>query len=518
MENSYEVFESKMLNVNRIFDKLDGVFNMGSYIQQVAILKQKVEGIKNTKMGNTNHEYGDFIVAIGKILKSINEQFLPYYEIYLLATHTDNLLNNIDEDKYNDISKNTIKLIDCLNKIPSSDRNDCNTVVENAYKVIYKTIVNESILEKDSIQNYVLKNANEIIKAKLNTLIRNDIVANLSEEEVVAMELNHLGDNIGFSYITKDLIEKIGKSTMSDKHEEYLERKKDAATALLSQLDQVEESNNRFKIKKKESIKKLSSLRRKILLAHIKIIALIMVPVSVIGAGWALGGDEYKHTTITRNAITNEQIGKETIKYELAYNLYEVNIKKCSPWREKENGGYIRDVEEYEYSDKENSESINPEELMKSIKAKKTYTETKDILHEEDDMVNPEIIVTETIRDDNDYRKSVGTSIALALAFITVFVGTEFLISTAADLNDEFFGYTSENIKDLIRLGKEYRREFKGRITRRQIREHVSYVNDEIVIMRDDYKEIVEKYGVGAIKEESTPEQLSIAKKYVKIK
>ena len=190
---------------------------------------------------------------------------------------------------------------------------------------------------------------------------------------------------------------------------------------------------------------------------------------------------------------------------------------KYSPWRKKADGkGYIRDVIPYEYTSNERTDSVDPYEIMKSMKSKPMTTEEKDILYDDDSTTTSDIVVTETIRDVDDHRHCIPTSLGL-IAFVgIVFVLSDYAAYHDFELRRDYFRFTYDSVEEFIDDIKHVFNVLDYRLTRKVIKERLEYVGDKIVKLREEYHDFNDKYGDINSDDTISPETLQNIKKYVK--
>lgn len=514
-----EIIESRIVDINRMLNKLEGIFDIDDYKNDLENVIEKLNKLKNGKNIIDNNIYLEIVHELDTIKNRINEECLPFYEVYLLNYRIKDKVDDLNEDNYDSVKEEIVNLFNCLNKACTSQRKDCKKVLSDACDIIYKAIIGEMMIDKDSIIKIVRSNNNDVIKSNLGSIIRNILVSNLPQSDVVNIELDNLNKGIDYNYLSDEILEKVALATIGDKRKKYLDRKQSATATFLSNVDTIKEEQEQLAKDRKKRNGGIKNLRVKLAMAHIKAVALLMIPISTVYGLYKLGDSirEYKYNTSTRNMITNEMIGEETGKYIFQKDeSYEIEIKKCSPWRVNENGGYIRDVVEYIYKDKNITEGINPEKLMESFSPEKIYTEKKDSLLDSDSTTESEILITETIKDVNDSRVAVIPTIGIeALALIVLFF-IDAGASAFFALDDDVIIYIIEKIKDIVELGKEYRNgsENPVKITRKVIKERTELIGDKIVKLKEEYIDMNKKYG--DLVSEVTPEQLQEVKRYIK--
>ena len=511
MNISYNEYLSKLIVLKNIFKKLDKILNIEKYKKRLETIEEEANSCDDIKKENPNINYEEYYDQVVEMIDNLNDNYMPFYEMYLLSSRIDKLLNHMDETNYSEVSKLSYELIECLNRNPNSKEHDKQEIISNSFKILYNVICNERTLERKEIFDAAKKSSNTGFIENIGLLIQEDL-NKLPQEDVLDIELAHRSSELGYNFFSSDVIDKVSTVVLGDKVNSYQSRKINATSEVLDALDEIKKEKNNLNYERREARKIIARRSGKLAIAHLKACSLLMLPVMAVVGGIKLGGEEYNNITTTRNLRTDKII-ETSSTYTLHTYKYNANIQKCSPWRENENGkGYIRDVTEYEYKDKENSEGISIEEILKSVESKKEYTETKDELLEADSTTEPEIIVTETIEDFDDHRKSVGGSIAVSLSFILVILVADLFVIGASEQRVELFTLTVEKVKELLESAEDFRDSFRGRLTRRIIKERLVEIGDKIVRLKEDYGTITERFGTDSISQEDIKE----LSKYIK--
>lgn len=159
--------------------------------------------------------------------------------------------------------------------------------------------------------------------------------------------------------------------------------------------------NNRETLK--ASIKNIKVDRR---INRTKLMSYVLVPVILIGSGFGIGVtcsnkiDEYKTTTRVVNPANQEIVETISEVYDEKENTYTATVKVYSPWQ-KRGSTYTRNVYAYNYDpNKIDYESFDDKD------SKYHYTEAKEQLDSNDSMEEGTVLITETIQDKSDSRKS----------------------------------------------------------------------------------------------------------------
>lgn len=518
MANYYSEYQSRVIKLNNMFSKIGQLLNVSYYKNKFIEIQDKVKELENAKIEQDNVDYKDFYYELGELISGLNNNYMPFYEIHLLTNRIENIVDSLNEDNYNEIKNLSIELINCVYQFVSCKEKDKQEILDKAYMALYEVICLEASIDKCEVYSKIKEFNNDkgtCIEEKIGLLMREDLEC-LPEDELLDIELNHRNSALDFNFFSSDVINKIVSLRYPEEQKAYLERRSSATAELLSNMDKIKTQKDNIEKEKREKLSIVRKLSGKLALAHLKVCSLLMIPIVAFVSTWSLGGKLFKHTTTTRNAITNEQLGNQEDSYALHDNKYVALVKVCSPWRENEKGGYIRDVVEYTYKDKDNTEGINYEEIIKSVQASKKYTEKKDILYENENTTDQEVFITETVEDSDDYKDNIVGSVGIELLVLFGLYILDFMISAVSDDEFEYVEFTSDQIRELLSIAKEYRKEFKGRITRKVIKERLATIGDKFVKLQEEYQTVSNRFGSSYTVNEVAPSEIQNIKKYIK--
>ncbi len=505
-KNKYEEFDTIRINLNRILDKVEDLFDVDYYRTEVKAIEDEInkeENIKSNKLPEI--DFSKYISKLNQLTKEVNEEYLPYYEVHLLASRI-KLTNDIDEDSYLDLKNKCTMLIDCLNKIPYSRKECQKKVLKEAYEALYLSICYESTIERNSILNCIIHANKASLNENIGLIIGNDLDL-LDEQDRINIELSHRNEGLGSTYLSADTIAKLGEAKFGNKKSEYKVRKQTAAMEFYDKVSDYKEEKKGLDLTKENRLKVLKHSRLKrsgIILKRFSILAIIPIVCTALGVFVGSTIDSYYHVTKkTYDKETRIEIEEESSYYEMTKDDYKMVVSSYSPWRENPNGkGYIRDVEEWTYNSYDNNKTVDPDEVIKGMRDnKKSYTETKDVLHDGDSTIEPQIIVTEYITDRND--KSVNGGI-MALFGTLIAVGSIAICS----VYKSSYEYARDN--DVL---KEIKNDIKRLIKRKVIKESYVEIGNERVKLQEEIKDIENKYG--DLASAVTEEQLDDIKRYV---
>ena len=507
--SKYEEFESYIIALNRILKKVERIFNVSNYKKEIEKIKNEIDETQDVKKSNIPEiDYSKYVNQLCRIEKEMNEEYLPYYEIYLLSRRIECLLNDISENNYRSLKDAAIELINCLSKLKYSDKDKQQNILKEAYKAIYHAICNEFAIEKHEILECVKKTNKLSLNENLATLIEEDI-NNLPELERVNIELNHRNEGLGNNYLNDDAINKVSLVELQDKNDKYQARKKTAAMEFLDKAKNINEEVIGIKSIKEERQRILRRLSLKRFGIHMrKLLCYVLIPsvVACIISYFGSKDETYsKITSRTYNKDTKEQVGEETSEYGIEHYSYKISIKRYSPWKKnKDKNGYNREVTEFVYSTNDDvGEGLNPDDVIKSLRDDiKVNVEEKEVVSEEELTNEPLYLVTEYFNDKTDTRSD-----RALIVFLTLF-GTAFLGGPS------IFGYLISDLRqsDNKKLGN-IKKELSCLIKRKVIKEKRVLVGDKIVTLQEEVKNYKNKYG--DITEMITPEEIESVKKYI---
>ncbi len=514
---NYNEYKASVKNLEKIFVKLQGLkdnegfnINFDNYVKEFERIKDVVSALRK----NTNNisSYQKYCEELDYIASKLDCEFSNIYFINSYSTKINRMLRKMDESNYKDVVDDTKRLIECVINFDSSNEKD-EEIINSAFKTIYNVLLNEAVIDKREVCNYIIKKNSAFIRENVGSLITD----NSSKEDLKSLELNNREEGLGYDGIDSNILKKIGSKSLSKKIEKYEQRRQNATSEFLNNLYEVKKEKDSLDTDRTNKRERILDESRYAIRSGAKALALIMTPMLILVGLWKIGGDEYKHTHIKKNVITNEQIGEEEVTYNLAKYLYKAEVKKISPWREKDDGkGYIRDITTYVYESKERTDSVDPYEIMKSMSAKEITNEEKDILYDDDNTTTTDIIITETIRDTNDYRHSVSTSLALIAAGLLAFGVSDYTIFKECDVRRDYCRYTYECVDEFISDLKDVLSAMDIRLTSIVTRERIDYVGNRIVKLRDEYHDINDKYGDINYNQAISTETLQDIKKYAK--
>lgn len=501
---------TKINEIKEILIKLESLFDVKKYYAE---LNEISDIALDTKVALGEIGHNDIALRLDRLRETLEKEYLPFYRIYLLSTHANNIVDEMDENNYNEIIAIVQELVyhvdEVLGLYSNKDMDDKKKkIIMDSYEPIYQVLINESMIEKHSLLDYCNQDfIDEEVKFELGKIIRKEF-NNLPKEEVVKIELAHIDKGLGYNFLNQETIKKIGRNSLSKKNDEYISRRKSATQAFLSNNNNLTNQKKELDTEKKSSRSERRKLIARLVALRLKIISIFAIcPISIASLCGYLGSladRYYKGTTITYNKETKEPVGKEEIKYDYTDNVYQAIIKICSPWEKNPDGeGYIRTVEECTYKDEKNTTGFDIDEILNSITERNRYTETQPILYENDSTTDGTILVSETVYDYNDSRPVV-----FLIVFFAFLGGLAGLIPPAIYHDG---GPYDKDLNEIYKILDQLNKIVKWKT----IKESYVQIGEKTVKLQEEYDNVVDKYGN---EDKISKELLDVAKKYIRKK
>jgi hypothetical protein len=513
---TYREYELRLNVLKKTIEKLENIFNVASYKHEIELIEQEVREIDNSKIEQENIDYTPYTDKLFRLTQSVNKEYISYYELYLLTLQIESLNNKIDENNYEEEIDIIKKAIDCLNNVllnsNNSKKEDCKQVVDNAIKAVYQSLVQERAIEREEIFNYIKKIKNYILEDNLGLFLKEDI-NKLPKETKAMIELNHLNKGLEYSYLTKDSLDYITSEVASEKKDSYIQRRHSAAMEVLESLDEIKDDKKDLEDDRSEQRKTITNLRVNLNVLRLKLAAWILIPTTIVLAGFPLGGTHIKNAEYTTKTYNIESTDDKKIESgrELCWHTepkYDIEIKKCSPWV-KNGNSYVRDYTQYSYKTNE-AEEFDVEKIMREASSD-TGSEEKDSLEDWENTTDPVIEVTEKFLDmDNASPSVLGMSLGVLAALLLV-------VSVLAALEDHgiiFETEVNETWDEIKRKERELKRVLETKMTRKVIKERTALIGEKKVKLQEEFNTAFGKFG--DLVDEIKPEQLEEVKKYVR--
>lgn len=504
LTRGFKEYESKVKNIKGMLKKVESLFDVSEYTNELKGIKMEVKensDLKNIMISESfTLEYQAMVLApyikkLDDLENKIENDLLPFYELYLLSEKINFEIEEINAEKIGDVIQYTKKLIDDLNSLNTHNDKEKNKIVKDAYKSIYSVILYEELFKTSDILSYINYLDIPTNKENIGELLQHDLKL-LSKKDLIDEDLQTLKkEGLGYDYLTQDIIKKISILTIGNSNSEYLSRKEKEISDISNQKDRLD-SNISFLThelaKNKYAIKNLS-INMTVLAT--KALSLILVPLISIGAGNAIGKKisnnitEYKTITRTVNFETGEIIGDPEEIYDKNETTYVATVMVHKPWRKNPTGvGYIQEITAYEYIAPDTTQEkyhITAEDLENNIKEKYSYVETKDMLKDGDNTNDTTILITETFQDKNDNRKSTKFIIPFTVTGVALGILIDALL--LAFLYDPY--RLRRNFSEIINDIENYK------LDNKEIINKLNAMKEEAILLEDKYQSTLKKYG-----------------------
>ena len=498
---NYEEFEANVISLKKIFEKLDGIFNIEYYKGLLSDVEKEVANIENSKVALEEIDYTEFAKKLNKITRDIDIEYLPYYEVYLYTTYLNELVNTMNETNYDQLKKTAIDLINGLSVLTYSKKIDQKKVLTEAYKSLYEVICNEEIINRDDVLQYIKSKNKVSINENISLLIKNDLEL-LPKINQVEIELKYRNEGLGYDYLSSDVIKEIALTKFEDKRKEFELRKQEVTSHLVSEIQEVNSKRSKLdNIKETRAIKskEISKKGRKI---SIRIISAALAPILLTSGAVLLSAKRARFKKMHKTSYILET--KEVInssEYYSSDNKNEMYIYKYGEWKETEDGGYIRDVTRWYYSPRD-GEEVNVEDIVSDLfGSKKVYTEEKKSLRQEDNIDTSKIYVTQYIVDNNDTKPDGITMFLLGLII--------FLFSSS--IPGVYF--SSDSFRESLEIFKRTKAAFKDMVNWKEIKTRYAKIGDEEFRIQEEYKDVTKTYG--DLLDSLDENDVALVKKYI---
>lgn len=505
IESGQKEYESKVKNLEGIFKKIEKILDISEYRQELEQIKSEVYNdpdLLNKMMFpnmQTDYEgfiYGKYIKRLNALTRKVEEEAIPFYELYLLFTKINIEIAKISCDNIGEIIENTKLLVNGINSLNANSNEQKNSLIKKAYETIYSVIMYEEIFERNDIFSYINRLNIQSNKENIGRLLSRDL-KNIDEEELIDEDLRTIKtEGLGYDYLSPDIIRKVSRNTVGKTNSEYQERKREAISELSTRSTQLLSEKERL-------TNKLNSNNNQIQHHYInraffasKALSLVLVPILTFNIGRAIGKNvsgkitEYKTITRTINLETEQIVGEPVEVYDERETTYVATVMAYSPWRQNPVGtGYIRNASAYEYiAPNDIKEDYHPskEDLENNVLEKYTFIESKDTLEDGDSTKNSTILITETYQDKNDSRKSTKFIIPFSIIGVGVGIVIDFLLIYLGIYD---FDRINRTLKQLDIEIQQYK------LSNKQIKDKLSKMCEDALLLQSDYDDVVRKYG-----------------------
>ncbi len=387
----YSTYESKLSNIERIMNLLDGIINVEDYKKELEVIKRDVDSRFSTFNPKNNEIHANFLEGICAKLDSMeslaNESYLPFYELHLLTRQIDENVDNIDYESINLYIAKAKEVINTINSVEPYKRDDLKEIISKAYQAVYKVLIKEEVYDRTTLLDYLVTEAKRINQENIGRLIEKDI--SIIDSTIKYNELEGIKKNgLGYDYLSRSVIKEIAKHYYNDYYSTVEQEKKTAFSEFHKNLDGLKKDNKDIKNEQKA----IRNLRIRIGTVWAKMIAYALVPVMATTAASVFGGAldrNYQTESKTYNVETKELL-EEKNGYEVKTEGSKI-ITIYEPWEEDGRflrSKYKRNIKKYEILDDTSSEEImnTPLEEVLHDKAKliNEQEETSDDLRKEE--------------------------------------------------------------------------------------------------------------------------------------
>jgi len=505
LTRGHKEYDSKVKNLEGIFEKVSIVLDISEYRQELKSIQKGIDNdsslrnkmtIPSMQMDYEGFIYDPYIKKVEVLTAKVEEQLLPFYELYLLSTKIDMQIKEISSENIHDILNNTRLLIDRLNNLNTHNIKERNDLINKAYKTIYAVIMYEEIFDRSDILSYINYLNAPANKETLGRMLTDDL-RKLDKSELIDEDLRTIKEHgLGYDYLDATFIRKISRKTVGKQNSEYQMKKRKAIEQLSEKVTNLVDEKNSLSKELKENKQVIHNLRINKALLHAKVVSFVLVPIITFSAGRMIGKSisdnitEYKTITRTINIETGEIVDEPKTIYDDKGTTYVATVTSYEPWKKNSNGyGYIRKATAYEYETPENTDEnyhIEVEDLEGNLKEKYTFMEAKDTLDEHDSTEEYTILVTETYQDKSDARKSTKYTLPFAIggAFLGIAINVVLVLLHVYDV---------ETIREMLdSLNEEIK---NGKLSEQEIKNKLKEMYDKAILVKQEYNDAIKKYG-----------------------
>lgn len=504
LSRGYKKYESLVKNINGIFKKIEGIFDISEYKRELATIQEEACNDKSIDSQMPSNEmqleYEGMVLApyinrLEDLTSRVEKECLPFYELHLLTSKIDIGLSKITEDTIADVINSARQLVDAINSLNTHNEQDKNKIIDKAYKTLYKVLLHEEMFDRGDIFEYLKRLNIPANRENLGRILSSDL-DKLDKEIIIDDDLKTLSsEKLGNDYLSRDVIKKLSYITVGSENSEYQERRRRAIDEVREDVESLIERKNSLVSKLSDNKNNIRSLQvRKSLLAA-RVASLVLVPVVLITAGNSIGKSksakitEFRTATRTIDYDTGKLIGDVEYSFDEEKTPYVATVLSCSPWRKNPAGiGYIRNVTTYEYiapDGADESHRINDEDLKNNVREKYTYIEPKDELDAEDSLENTTILITESY-PDGESRPSTKFIIPFTVGGVVLALLIDLILILSKLCSIERIKYILDDLSDEIKTRK---------LNNEQIVNRLNELREEAETIKEKYNDTVVKYG-----------------------
>ena len=467
-------YQGAYKDIKNILDKISAIAKVDDFKSELDSINIKAESARDSLFKTVDIlEVKSCIKSLEDLKKRMEAKYADFYHMYLLQENIKIKLNE-KEQGILDVIRSTNELLELMNKCSTTNKDkDLEKVYDDCSGTIYKALIGEQIYDKTDIVRTLTKDPKyNAIKEGLVKYFAEDLNA-LGNNNVINEELSNINSGLGYDFINEKVIDQIVEAKFQKEKDEFYERKEEILRDLKSRVFAYQADAKSLKRDLKESRSDLRGYRVTRVFNTAKILSFVIVPVLAISGGYHLGVhlsnkiDEYRTTTRVVDPVTNEVVDVLSDGYDEKENTYTSTLKIYEPWKKNAKGtGYIRKVTAYVTDPSVSMENLDANNLTE----KYHYTEAKEQLDEKDSTDESVTLLTETIQDKNDSRKSRKYVVWLSIAGGVLGVLIDLLLAYGMEPDEvmrEISGLGNDiaDEKRSKRRLKEKRKVLKGNIT-----------------------------------------------------
>ncbi|MBP5684191.1 MAG: hypothetical protein J6X02_02920, partial [Bacilli bacterium] len=344
----------------------------------------------------------------------------------------------------NDAVKTSIKLMDIISKLQIDNR-DIEEVVNKCLPTLYNVIVMEQAYNRSDIIS-LLNNKKEYqqVKELIVKYVFRDL-ASMEKDGLTDIKISNIDDGDSDKYVNSKVIDQIVDAKYALEKEEYNLRRTKKLQELQSEANDYEYKYRDLEYQWEENTFAMAGIRISKIFNISKLCSFIIVPSLLIyggitlGRNWSDNIDEYRTITRVVDPVSNEVVNTLSDTYDENEYSYASTLKLYEPWEKHPSSGYTRKVIAY----------VTDDENKSTGTIKYIYNEVKDQLDENDNTDESTTLITETIQDKNDSRKSKKYVVVVPVLAGVLALGIEFLLGKFMGISPIFekLSKLSEDLK-----------------------------------------------------------------------
>lgn len=499
-------YDYRIKNLEGIFDKIENIFDVSEYKKRFLDIQNNVE--KDDKVSKDdflslemkenweNIVFTSYLKELDDLLVDLEEEYIPFYELYLLYTKINIKINSINNNNIGEIILDAKSLLDIMNNLNTHNIKEKNDLFNNSYEVIYKVIIYEEIFLRSDLLMYIKSLNIPTNIENIGRILSNDLKY-LNDIDLIEDNLKNLKtEGLGYDYLNPEIIRIISRKTIGETNSEYQERKREAISNVSSKIKEFSHKKDTLFSTYTFGNKEIKEYSKRKALLTAKMCSLFIFPLTTLLTGNIIGKNvsnritEYQTITRTIDLNTGEIIGEPNEVYDDVETTYVATIMEYSPWRANPTGsGYISNVTAYEYKVPENVPDdyhISQNDLTGNILEKYKFVEPKNELEKNDSTEESTIVVIETYQNKNVNRKSTKYIIPFTIggALLGLAIEAILILTKVYDFKEikkrfEYLNNELQNCKDRAKT----------------LREEITKMKDEALLIQEEYNGVVRDYG-----------------------